>query len=212
MKHCILCDQSGVKKYHQNDLYTYLKCDNCDLIFAHPEERLPPSDEKIRYHLHENDPDDSEYRTFLSQLFTPMNERIESGSKGLDYGSGPGPTLHLMFEEEGHKMKVYDPFFAKYAENLDRKYDFITCTETAEHFYHPGQEFKKLWSLLKPGGILGIMTHLRPLDEPFADWYYIREDTHVALYSRRTFHWLSDHLRAELEIIGDRVILLEKRS
>ena len=210
MKNCILCQHPGVKEFHQNDLYTYLKCGNCDLVFAQPEERLPPDEEKLRYHLHENDPGDPDYRNFLRQLFTPVNERIETGSTGLDYGAGPGPTLHLMFEEAGHRMKVYDPFFADIPGNLNQTYDFITCTETAEHFYNPRDEFHTLWNLLNPGGYLGIMTLLRPDDERFADWYYIREDTHVALYSRKTFHWLADDFQAGLKIFGDRVILFEK--
>lgn len=210
MNHCILCQQSGVTEFHQNDLYTYLKCNNCDLVFAHPDERLHPDEEKKRYALHENDPDDPDYRHFLNQIFSPLNEKIKPGSKGLDYGSGPGPTLHLMFEEAGHQMEIYDPFFARNRAKLHNRYDFITCTETAEHFYNPKEEFIKLWSLLKTGGYLGIMTHLRPENKSFADWYYIREDTHVALYSEKTFQWLADKLKANCEILGDRVILLEK--
>ena len=45
-----------------------------------------------------------DYRKFLSRMFKPMMERIEPDSYGLDFGSGPGPTLNLMFEEEGHTV------------------------------------------------------------------------------------------------------------
>jgi hypothetical protein len=43
-----------------------------------------------------------------------------------------------MLAEAGHAMALYDPFFRPDPAALERDYDFITCTETAEHFHHPG--------------------------------------------------------------------------
>jgi hypothetical protein len=179
-------------------------------VFAEPGQRLDPEEEKLRYDQHENDPGDPAYREFLSQLFDPLNQKLEPGSLGLDYGAGPGPALKIMFEEAGHRMRIYDPFYANHPDALSKQYDFITCTETAEHFYDPGKEFRTLWALLKPDGILGLMTLLRPQNEPFSEWYYVREDTHVAFYSEETFRWIADKLDSTLSILGDRVILLEK--
>jgi 2-polyprenyl-3-methyl-5-hydroxy-6-metoxy-1,4-benzoquinol methylase len=107
-------------------------------------------------------------------------------------------------------MRIYDPFYANHPDALSKQYDFITCTETAEHFYDPREEFKRLWDLLKPGGKLGIMTLLRPGDESFAGWHYIKDDTHVSLYSRNTFKWLAKSFHSEIEIISNRVIFLKK--
>jgi SAM-dependent methyltransferase len=210
MTRCTLCRSPEVREYHQNELYTYHRCDRCDLVFAEPGQRLDPGEEKQRYDQHENDPGDPLYREFLSQLFGPLNQKLEPGSSGLDYGAGPGPTLSVMFREAGHKMEIYDPFYADRPHTLNLTYDFITCTETAEHFYDPGKEFRTLWALLKPDGILGIMTLLRPVEEPFPEWHYVKEDTHVAFYSRQTFRWLAQNLGASLEILGERVILLRK--
>lgn len=187
-----------------------MECPECGLIFVDPSQRLVPDEEKKRYDFHENSPDDPGYRTFLNQLFEPMNARLPAGSFGLDYGSGPGPTLHLMFEEAGHHMMIYDPFYAKDETVFEQTFDFITVTETAEHFYDPANEFKKLWSLLKPGGYLGIMTLLVPEKIPFKEWHYIKDDTHVSLYSTKTFQWLADGYEAELDILGERVIMLRK--
>lgn len=209
---CTLCHQNTAVHYHRNDIYTYLHCPVCDLVFVTPEERLPPADEKQRYDNHENDPNDPNYRDFLSQIFDPLNDRIEPNSYGLDYGSGPGPTLSIMFEEAGHRVEMFDPFYANTPSVFNNSYDFITSTETAEHFYDPGKEFERLWKLLKPGGNLGIMTLLRPEDEPFGEWYYIKEDTHVSLYSEKTFRWLANQLSAGLTILGDRVTLLHKQE
>ena len=208
---CILCysDKTFVVLVDEL-LYTYLECSRCGLYFANPEERIPPEEEKLRYLPHENNPDDPDYRAFLNQLFEPLNQRLPPNRHGLDYGSGPGPTLHLMFEDTGHKMDIYDPFFADNPEVLEKTYDFITCTETAEHFYHPGREFQNLWTMLKPGGLLGIMTWLLSDAIDFKTWHYRRDETHVAFYQKKTFEWLADRLNANLDILSDRVIILEK--
>lgn len=207
---CVLCHSCNVDPIYTNELYTYLHCSNCDLVFVHPDERLPPSDEKQRYDQHENDPGDEQYRNFLSQLFLPLSKRLSPKSYGLDYGAGPGPTLNIMFEEAGHTMDIFDPFYADDRSVFSKEFDFITSTETVEHFYQPGHEFETLWSLLKPGGYLGIMTLLRPEDRPLSEWHYIRDDTHVSLYSRKTFRWLANQLGAHLSFEGDRVIILQK--
>jgi SAM-dependent methyltransferase len=210
MQPCILCGEKRTQLFHKNRLYSYLECPVCMLVFANPEDRLSPGEEKKRYENHQNHPEDPDYRKFMGQLFEPMNIRIQKSSYGLDYGSGPGPTLHLMFEEAGHRMEIFDPFYANNPKVLQTKYDFITCTETAEHFFDPASEFRKLWSLLKPGGILGIMTLLLTKPESFPDWHYSRDDTHVAFYREETFRWLAVFLCAELNIIGKRVILMAK--
>ena len=193
-----------------DELYTYLECIRCGLYFVNPEERLPPEEEKLRYDLHENDPADPDYRNFLSQLFEPLNERLPARSTGLDFGSGPGPTLHLMFEKAGHSMNIFDPFYDHDPSVFDNIYDFITMTETAEHLFYPREEFEKLWNILKPGGYLGVMTMLLLEPEKFAEWHYRKDDTHVTFYQKKTFEWLAGHLNADLHILSDRVIILEK--
>lgn len=210
MPECPLCYNHQTDVVLKDNIHTYLYCSKCFLRFVHPDDRLDLHEEKSRYDLHENDPADPRYRNFLNQLFEPVQNTISSGSTGLDYGSGPGPALHLMFEEAGYKMAHYDPFYHDDPNVLNRKYDFITVSETAEHFYHPGKEFHKLWQLLNPGGVLGIMTLLLTDPDHFADWYYRSEDTHVALYQPETFRWISSMLNADLEFHGNRVVLLIK--
>lgn len=210
MINCTLCKSLDTHPLHSNNLYTYHICRECDLVFVKPDERLNPEKEKQRYDQHENDPEDERYRAFLNQLFNPLNKKLKPHSYGLDYGAGPGPTLSVMLEEVGHSMEIYDPYYANNRSVLQNKYDFITSTETVEHFYNPGDEFEKLWSILKPDGYLGIMTLLRPEDEPFSEWHYTHDETHVSFFSMKTFRWLADQLNAELSFEGDRVIILQK--
>lgn len=175
-----------------------------------PNHRLPKNEEKKRYDLHENDPADPRYREFLRQIFEPMAEKLSPGLHGLDYGSGPGPTLHLMFEEAGFKMNIYDPFYQPDSTVLAQSYDFIVTTETAEHFFHPAEEYDRLWKLLHPGGMLGVMTKQLRDPSTFHSWHYRKDDTHVVFYQIKTFEWLSKKYDAILEVISDRVILMHK--
>lgn len=210
MINCTLCKSTNTSLLHKSETYNYLICKHCDLVFVKPGERPTPVEEKQRYDQHENDPEDERYREFLSQLFDPLKKRLKPHSYGLDYGAGPGPTLSVMLEEAGHSMEIYDPYYAKNRSVLENRYDFITSTETVEHFYNPGEEFKKLWPMLKPGGYFGIMTLLRPEDEPFSEWHYTHDETHVSFYSKQTFQWIARQLKADLSFYGNRVIILKK--
>ncbi|MDA1381669.1 methyltransferase domain-containing protein [Plesiomonas shigelloides subsp. oncorhynchi] len=55
----------------------------------------------------------------------------------MDFGCGPGPLLAQMLEEAGFRMHKYDPYFHPERATLAREYDFVTCTEVAEHFMPP---------------------------------------------------------------------------
>lgn len=209
---CILCTSPDTTSILQNASPGYFACSLCGLYFMNPSARLPEHEEKKRYDLHKNDPKDPNYREFLNQIYLPMTERLTTGLSGLDYGSGPGPTLHLMFKEAGFNMNIFDPFYRPDQSVLEQSYDFIVTTETAEHFHLPSEEFDQLWSLLNPGGILGVMT--KQLRDPagFENWFYRRDDTHVAFYQIKTFEWLSKKYGAILEIINDRVVLMHKSN
>ena len=206
---CPLCHAAEATSFFE-DTRDYNRCPTCRFVFVPPRFFLSPDEEREVYDQHENSPDDPGYRKFLSRLFEPMNARLPPGSHGLDFGSGPGPTLSVMFKEAGHTTAIYDPFYAPDAAPLTAQYDFITASEVVEHLHRPGEELSRLWSLLKPGGLLGIMTK-RVIDQAaFSRWHYKNDPTHVAFFSTETFAWLADQWNAKLDICGDDVVLLEK--
>ena len=98
--------------YASDKIRNYVSCGKCRLVFVPNKFHLSASDEKEIYDQHQNNPDDSGYRVFLSRLLTPLVERLEPNRTGLDFGSGPGPTLSVMLSEKGHEMDIYDPFYA----------------------------------------------------------------------------------------------------
>lgn len=212
---CILCGSTKVNHFFKDRSETYAsdyyQCQRCKLIFAPPKDRPSAKEEFARYETHENNPEDPGYRNFLSQLFNPMSDLLEPKSKGLDFGSGPGPTLNIMFEEQGHSMQIYDPFYADDSSVFNETYDFITATEVVEHLFHPGDELQRLWNCLRAGGHLGIMTKLAKNDvSHFKDWHYRLDLTHITFYTKETFKWLADKWNAEVSFYSNRVIIFQK--
>lgn len=230
---CILCSSPNVTPLAVVDARPYFHCESCGLAFMSPEFRPTPEQERARYALHNNDPADERYRQFLTQVSEPLVPRLHPGAEGLDFGCGPGPTLSVMLREQGFHVRDYDPFFALDDDALQRTYDFITCTETVEHFHHPADEFRTLDALLRPGGLLAVMTeilddtpdtlangqrHPRPGDlagqpphEPaFAKWWYVRDPTHVCFYRRRTMLWIAEWRHWQVHFPSRKVTLFSK--
>ena len=115
-----------------------------------------------------------------------------------------------MIEEDGYSAALYDPLFHPDETVLAHTYDFITCTETVEHFATPRADFLRLHQLLAHGAYLAIMTDILEDIRKFPDWYYHRDPTHIAFYTRRTFHWIAEWLDLDVEFPQARVVLLRK--
>ena len=139
-----------------------------------------------------------------------MVKLIKGGGHGLDFGSGPGPTLSVMFEEQGYEMEVFDYFYANDNAVFNKTYDFITCTETIEHLHNPAIDLQRLWGVLKASGYLGIMTKLVKNRDRFSTWHYKNDPTHVCFFSIATFDWLAKQWQASITYEGDDVIIIKK--
>lgn len=191
---CTVCGQGALAGFRVVDGREYLRCPHCKATIMAQESWLGPAEEREVYVLHNNDPDDSGYRSFLEKLAVPMLERIKPGASGLDFGCGPGPALATMMREAGMEMALYDPFFHPAGSALVGQYDFITCTEVVEHLHQPASVFRQLDGLLKPGGWLGIMTCFQTCDDRFDKWHYRRDPTHVVFYREATLNVLAQQL------------------
>ncbi|WP_128292452.1 class I SAM-dependent methyltransferase [Afifella aestuarii] len=207
---CPVCRGEDVELFLTVEGKDYWRCTTCAARYLDPAQRPSPAEERAHYLTHENDPDDPGYRRWLSRLTRPLLERLSPGANGLDYGCGPGPALAKMFGEAGHHMAVYDPIFAPDPAPLDDRYDVVTCTETAEHFHDPAAEFDRLASLLKPGGLLGVMTIFQTDDARFANWRYRRDPTHVVFYRADTFRLIAARRGLTCEIVEKDVVLMQK--
>ena len=211
-ENCPLCKYTNTNHFSKSENRIYLHCSNCDLVFVPTEYFLSQEDEKKKYDKHQNSPDNQGYRDFLNRLMKPLCSHITKGEIGLDFGSGPEPTLSVIMEELGYKMDIYDYFYHNEPKVFENSYDFITTTEVIEHLHKPYDEILKLWRCLKSGGVLGIMTAFRPSEIKFEDWYYKRDLTHVRFFTETSFRWLATSLDAELIIPQKDVVILKKRN
>jgi hypothetical protein len=209
---CPLCRSEDVHDFSRDKRRDYYQCGVCSLVFVPPSQFPSPEEEKKRYDLHRNSPADPGYRAFLNRLFVPLEQGLSPGSRGLDFGSGPVPALAVMFREAGHSMALYDPFYEPDQAVLQGCYDFITATEVVEHLHDPEKELDRLWTCLKQGGMLGIMTHLAVERDQFPQWHYKNDLTHVCFFSRATFSRLAREWHAELNFVDSDVALFHKKA
>ena len=209
---CPLCLSEKSFKFHQDDFRKYHHCINCRFVFVPFKYHLSASEEKERYDSHNNNPKDPRYRHFLSQLTEPLNDLISDGSLGLDFGCGPGPTLSVMLEEQGHSVELYDKYYANDHSVFDKEFDFITLTEVMEHLDDPIFELERLTSILKPKGVLAIMTQTLTKDVNFKTWYYKNDPSHIGFFSQKSLEFLASHLELSMKQHSDRVIFFKKLS
>lgn len=207
---CIVCGAFSVKFFLEVNGARYVRCGVCQATFLDPAQRLSIEAEQAQYRLHRNDPRSAGYRRFLSKLVVPLLERLPPEAKGLDYGCGPGPALACMLREAGHRVRLFDPLFSPAWEALEDVYDFITCTETIEHFHRPAEEFARLDRMLRPGGWLALMTCFQTDDHRFAQWHYRRDPTHVVFFREATLRHIARRFGWTCDIPVKDVALMRK--
>ncbi|MGD9612009.1 MAG: class I SAM-dependent methyltransferase [Kiritimatiellia bacterium] len=185
-------------------------CGQCRLIFAEAAVLPAPEAEKQRYAKHWNGPEDAGYVAFLKQALAPALPFLKPEMRGLDYGCGHTPVLHLLLAEAGLRCENYDPFF--YPKWPTGTFDFLFATEVVEHFHQPAAEWPRMLALLKPGGILTVMTAPWTDREAFRTWGYASDETHVVFYHRQTLDWIFARFGLdELDSRNPRVSVLRKR-
>ena len=197
---CPLCRATPSTKHHAGAERDFWHCRLCDLVFVAASARLAYEEEIARYRHHRNDERDPAYVEFLSRLARPVIERTPVGARGVDYGSGPSPALALIMDRSGRPTAAYDPVFRPEVALQPLAYDFLTCSEVMEHVHDPLALLARFRELVKPGGIIGVMTTFRDPAKPFGEWWYARDPTHVCFYSEATMRWIADRFGWGLEI------------
>lgn len=203
---CPLCHHAELATFYQDKHRDYLQCGRCQLVFVPQAFHLSPEREKAVYDQHQNDPEDIGYQGFLSRCVDPLLAKVTSEQEGLDFGCGPGPTISHMCEKAGIKVSNYDLYYFNSPELLERQYDFVTMTEVIEHVYQADNLLNTLGGLLKPNGILAVMTKRVQDEQAFANWHYKNDMTHILFYSVATFEWIAKHFNWQLEVVGKDVV------
>jgi len=163
-----------------------------------------------RYMAHQNDVTDPGYRNFVAPVVDAVFQNFGPDHEGLDFGAGPGPVAAHLLNQKGMYPKLYDPYFYPDRELLLLKYDYIICCEVVEHFNHPREMFRLLFELLKPEGLLFIMTNLLTDEIDFERWYYKNDFTHVFFYNSRTFAQIERLFGFQIIDISGRMVILKR--
>ncbi|MGM0378878.1 MAG: class I SAM-dependent methyltransferase [Bacillota bacterium] len=192
MCQCKICKSEIIEEVYVDRFdNTYHMCEVCEFVFLDESEIVSIDKEKEVYDQHDNSFESEGYvKMFENFINVAVSPFVKEKKEALEFGCGPGPVLAKMLENRGWNVTKYDPIYYN-NEYKDKKYDLITSTEVFEHFKNPLKEFEKLSNLLKKGGILSIMTLMRPkTKKEFIDWWYIRDKTHIAFYSPKTLYLL----------------------
>ena len=210
-QNCPLCGASGpFEPVPDMRKRTLRACPRCQLVFAAAADQPTLAAEKERYVRHRNGLEDKGYVAFLRQAVDPVLPLLKPDMRGLDYGCGHTPVLQLLLAEAGLHCENYDPFF--FPAWPQGQFDFLFATEVVEHFRRPAADWARMLSLVKPGGLLTVMTAPWEDLESFRTWGYASDETHVAFYHRETLEWIFDQFGlAELAGGNPRVCVLKKR-
>jgi SAM-dependent methyltransferase len=199
---CSLCS-SHTCFFCQFRALHYYQCSGCRSVLLNPAMYLSKEKEKIRYEEHNNDVNEPGYQKFVMPLVKQVQLKFNQTHSGLDFGAGTGPVITKLLHDKGFKVQLYDPFFYDNPAALSQTYDFIVCCEVIEHFHSPAREFELLRSLLKPGGVLYIMTEIYHEGVNFGKWHYKNDPTHVFFYHKQALAWIKNHYKfAQLKIEG----------
>lgn len=188
---------------------SYWRCDRCFLIYVDAAFLPTAASARDRYLHHQNSSGDKGYVAFLNKAIIAAQPYLSEGMRGLDYGCGPSPILSKLLEKMDVHCENYDPLF--FPDLPKAPFDFIFATECFEHFHHPADDIARISSLLKPDGILTVMTDQWTHVPQFDQWYYLRDFTHVSFYHEKTFAYISSTFGYEvLSNDGKRVVVLRK--
>lgn len=208
---CILCN-SPATFFAEEREKRYYQCKNCEAVVMNTADYVSEAEEQERYEEHNNDVTDPRYQRFVTPVVDAVLRYTQPSDKGLDFGAGTGPVITKLLREQSYEMSLYDPFFWDRPKNLDKKYGFIVCCETMEHFHQPRKEFEQLHDLLEDDGYLFCKTKLYSDDVIFSGWRYAHDQTHVIFYTIKTLEWISENIGFDLLYAGDDVIIFQKMN
>lgn len=205
---CTLCNSTLIIR---KDAYFY-DCDTCKAIIKDKKYHLSPEEEKAHYECHNNDVDDIGYQNFTMPITRYVLDNLLPTHKGLDFGSGTGPVISSMLKKKDYDIAQYDPFFAPNQNVLETTYDYIVSCEVFEHFNNPKLEIDRLVSILKPNGLLLIMTSLCTDTIDFETWYYKNDPTHICIYKPETIAYIAKEKKLDILELTERFIVLRKKN
>lgn len=198
---CDICGSSSPRCLQDPRMHRrYCFCADCGYIRTFAADLPSPEQERRRYLLHNNSPEDRGYVEYLSSfLSSALLPHLKPPAKILDFGSGPVPVGSNLLRSLGFEVDSYDPYFFPNTSWETRRYDAVLLIEVIEHIAEPLPVLHRLLSHLLPRGFLILRTMLHDGTPEFFDrWWYRRDPTHVSFFSRDTIEDITGLLSLEL--------------
>jgi len=189
---CLICE-GRTEEYEDNKLNikTY-KCSKCQYIFKDPKSFWNLDEQKDRYDLHQNNPDDLGYQKYFQTFIDFVEPKRDKIRNVLDFGSGESTLLADMLSKMSFETISFDPIYHPSTKYQKQKYDLITSVEVFEHLHDPYEVFTHLISLLDSDGVLAIRTEFAPRTmEEYFKWYYRLDPTHIGFFSSKSIEYLA---------------------
>jgi SAM-dependent methyltransferase len=183
---CPLCLSRNTADFASDTRRYYCRCNACDLVFVPFLYHLNRDDEIARYSHHHNSRDNTDYVAYLQSLISWIDKIQLVDPTVLDFGCGNQAVLTTLLRERGIPCTAYDPLFDIGRDALASSYDVVIMCEVIEHLRDVGQEIERLREILLPSGRLIVQTELYDPQQPFAEWWYIQDRTHINFFSMST--------------------------
>ncbi len=209
MAQCNLCLSDVCTAYFSGGKREFFQCPVCGLAQVNPVQIVSLSAEEARYRTHNNSLEDERYLAFLSPLVELVLKHTVAEEVGLDFGCGAVTGLEFLLGQNGRKMDSYDLFFHPRRDLLKNRYDYLVCSETAEHFREPRAEFDLFKKIVSPGGKLFLQTSFFPGVAAFPSWHYQRDYTHIGFYGEQTFQWMASYYGWKILFLRDPFVIFQ---
>ncbi len=199
MSLCPLCRSQAERFFiHKKQKRRFSRCLNCELVFQDGD-LLSAEEERSRYELHNNSPDDEGYKGWLESFIRQAVIPYYRSGRILDFGSGPRPVLSDILMEKGYPVLSYDPFFSPSWPEGESCSLILLC-EVLEHIFDPVKAFRLLSRIAAPDARLAVRTEFLslPTSESFGKWWYKEDMTHVRFYNESSLRKLAEKSGWEL--------------
>jgi len=217
---CALCGRDRTRVILREDHWRYFRCDDCGLIFLHPQPSLDYLNEHYQEYLPSLPEEIAAWRRLMEGVCRKTQSliaaRVSSPGRLLDVGCGYGFFLHHMsrrgWRVEGIEISATARHHARTHLRLDVSsiplprpewadgtFDVVSLLYVIEHLPDPAAVLREARRLLRPGGLLVLRwPNTTPIARVLKPWSgrlrLYQAPSHLFDFSRETITRLLDQV------------------